>query len=70
MRYVSSFLVRTFADLLLQVPFDVGFPMNMLFEMFKDGVKYDINMDSGDVGLLMTSTHLDVPKRQQVRLRA
>ncbi|KAF2032454.1 Aldo/keto reductase [Setomelanomma holmii] len=41
------------------VPFDVGFPMNMLFEF--TGAKYRHTMTSGDVGLLRFAGNLESP---------
>lgn len=43
-------------------PFDVGFPMNFLFE-FGDAAKYHNRMGTGDIGLVKTCAHIDtVPK--------
>jgi diketogulonate reductase-like aldo/keto reductase len=41
------------------VPFDVGFPMNFLFEFLGD--TYKSTMTSGDVGLLKFSGNLESP---------
>ena len=43
------------------VPFDVGFPMNMLFEM--GGEKYQRRMTSKDIALVLTTTHLDTVEK-------
>lgn len=45
------------------VPFEVGFPMNFLFEF--GGGKYDTNKTSSDVGLLAYAGNLEVPPHQQ-----
>ena len=44
--------------------FDVGFPMNMAFELF--GGKYNINNSTKDVGLIKSNVLLDTVPRQQV----
>ncbi|KAL8714059.1 MAG: hypothetical protein Q9225_006642 [Loekoesia sp. 1 TL-2023] len=43
------------------VPFDVGFPMNMLFEM--GGEKYDRKMTAKDITLMATNTNLDTVEK-------
>lgn len=45
------------------VPFDVGFPMNFLFEF--GGGKYNTNQTSADVGLLAYAGNLEAPPHQQ-----
>lgn len=46
------------------VDFEVGFPMNFLFE-FGGGQKYNTNKTSADVGLLAFAGNLEVPPHQQ-----
>ena len=41
-------------------PFEVGFPMNFMFE-FRGTTKFNLNMTSGDVGLLKSAVVLDAP---------
>lgn len=45
------------------VDFEVGFPMNFLFEF--GGGKYNTNKTSADVGLLAFAGNLEVPPHQQ-----
>ncbi|KAF2493813.1 aryl-alcohol dehydrogenase-like protein [Lophium mytilinum] len=50
------------------VPFEVGFPMNMLFEM--TGKKYNTRMTSADVGLSNFAGHYDaVPHQAHIQPR-
>ncbi|KAF4539026.1 Norsolorinic acid reductase [Lasiodiplodia theobromae] len=50
-------------------PFDVGFPMNFLFE-FGDAAKYHNRMGTGDIGLVKTCAHIDtVPKPEPIKPR-
>ena len=44
-----------------RLPFDVGFPMNMLFEM--GGQKYNTRMSLKDIALLSTASNLDIVQR-------
>lgn len=43
------------------VPFDVGFPMSLLFEM--GGKRYNTRMSPSDISLLNTNTNLDTVQR-------
>ncbi|KAI4242540.1 MAG: hypothetical protein L6R42_010972 [Xanthoria sp. 1 TBL-2021] len=43
------------------LPFDVGFPMSMLFEM--GGEKYNTRMSTPDIRLLNTTSNIDVVQR-------
>lgn len=43
------------------VPFDIGFPMNMLFEM--GGEKYNSRMTTKDILLVQTNTNIDTVQR-------
>ncbi|KAL8833766.1 MAG: hypothetical protein Q9170_004099 [Blastenia crenularia] len=43
------------------VPFDVGFPLNMMFEM--SGEKYNTNMTSKDMVLVAANTNLDTVEK-------
>ncbi|KAL8690879.1 MAG: hypothetical protein Q9218_003772 [Villophora microphyllina] len=43
------------------LPFDVGFPMNMLFEM--GGEKYNTRMSTKDILLVNTTAHLDMVQK-------
>lgn len=45
-------------------PFDVGFPMNFLFQ-FVTNAQYNTNMDASDVGLTQAYAHIKVPKKPQ-----
>ncbi|KAA8903436.1 aryl-alcohol dehydrogenase-like protein [Sphaerosporella brunnea] len=45
------------------VPFDVGFPMNMMFGFPDPNAKYSSRMTSADIGLLKSVVHLDVPEK-------
>ncbi|KAL8730902.1 MAG: hypothetical protein Q9181_004504 [Wetmoreana brouardii] len=45
------------------VPFDVGFPLSMLFEM--GGEKYNTRMSAKDIQLVKTNTNLDLVQRGQ-----
>lgn len=45
------------------VDFEVGFPMNFLFEF--GGTKYNTNKTSAEVGLLAYAGNLEVPPHQQ-----
>lgn len=49
------------------VPFDVGFPSTMLFEMFGQQ-KYKTHMSTGDMPLVKAAGHIiDVPKQQPIK---
>ncbi|KAI9733108.1 MAG: hypothetical protein M1834_003655 [Cirrosporium novae-zelandiae] len=46
-------------------PFDVGFPMNMLFGLHDPNAKYRSRMTSADINLLKFAFHLDAPEKQR-----
>jgi hypothetical protein len=48
-------------------PFEIGFPMNMLFEWRGTG-KYKTSSTSKDIGLLKTAVHLDTVDWPKVSL--
>lgn len=45
-------------------PFDVGFPLNFLFEFA--GGKYNVKSDASDIGLIKSAGHLDTVKNPSV----
>ncbi|KAL0263403.1 hypothetical protein SLS55_002383 [Diplodia seriata] len=50
-------------------PFDVGFPMNFLFE-FGGGQTYHNRMGTGDIALVKSAVHIDtVPKQEPIKPR-
>lgn len=51
------------ADIDSAIDFDIGFPMNFLFEF--GGAKYDTNKTSADVALLGFAGNLECPPHQQ-----
>jgi len=46
------------------VPFDIGFPMTMLFEFFGP-VKYNTRMDASDMPILKRAAHLEIVTKPQ-----
>jgi hypothetical protein len=50
-------------DIESAVPFDTGFPMNMLFGLHDPNFKYSTRMTSKDVNLLRAVFHLDTPEK-------
>ena len=52
-------------DIESAVPFDVGFPMNMLFGLHDPAFKYSSRMTSKDIALVQATTRLDTPEKLQ-----
>jgi hypothetical protein len=50
-------------DIESTVPFDVGFPMNMIFGLHDPDFKYSSRMTSKDINLLNHVTNLDTPEK-------
>ena len=52
-------------DIESAVPFDIGFPMNMLFGLHDPDFKYSSRMTSKDIQLIKAVAHLDTPEKLQ-----
>ena len=51
-------------------PFEIGFPMTMIFEYMGGGTKYNTRMGPGDIPLIKSAVHLDdVRKVRPPRVR-
>ncbi|KAJ9634657.1 hypothetical protein H2199_008942 [Coniosporium tulheliwenetii] len=50
-------------DIESAVPFDVGFPMNMLFGLHDPNFKYSTRMTSKDINLVKEGAYLDTPEK-------